>query len=43
MDTIIHAALEATLSVVLFFGATGVCHLAIQAVRRAYSDSHPKN
>lgn len=43
MDTVTHAALEAVLTLLLFFGATGVCHLAIKAVRRAHSDTHPKH
>lgn len=34
------AALEAILTVLLFAGSTGVAYLAIEAVRRAYSDSH---
>lgn len=43
MDIIAHAAAEALLTVAIFFGAVAVPYLAIEAVKRAYSDVHPKN
>lgn len=35
--------LEALLTLLLVLSGTGVAYMACQAVRRAYSDCHPKN
>lgn len=43
IDTAMQAATEAMLGLLLFFGATGVFALAIEAVRRAHSAIHPSN